>query len=87
MANDSQKEKEGECEICGRHKPLTDEHIIPQWLEQKLELFGIAFIIIGNKRRACSPCNQKKGGEIDYKDPAVREFVRAFANELLKKIK
>lgn len=85
MAND--KQKEGVCELCDRHKPLTDEHVIPQWLEQKLDMFGIAFVIIGNKRRACAPCNQKKGGNIDYTDPGVREFIRAFANELLKKIK
>jgi len=75
------------CPKCGTEAMITEDHVIPQWLMKRLEMFDISIIVVGNKRKLCQSCNSKKAGNIDYKDPDVREFMRAFVDAINKKIK
>lgn len=81
------KKKPQICPSCDAEALLTDDHILPKWLTKNLNLWGITIVIIGNRQKICQPCNTKKAGKIDYKDPGVKEFIRAFIDELNKKIK
>lgn len=79
--------KPAPCTLCETVAMLTEDHIVPKWFINRLENFGISIIIIGNIQKLCQPCNSKKGGVLDYKDPRVKEFMQAFISELQKKIK
>lgn len=65
--------------------PLTKDHVVPDWLVKRLDYFGFSIVIPDNVQIVCSPCNAKKGGNIDYADPRVADFMELFAQQILKK--
>lgn len=65
--------------------PLTKDHVVPDWLVKRLNHFQIVITIPDNIEILCGPCNSKKGGDIDYSDPRVAQFMDLFAKEILKK--
>ncbi|MCH7541857.1 hypothetical protein IH981_03760 [Patescibacteria group bacterium] len=75
------------CAKCDTTKDLTMDHIIPEWLTKRIELFDISIILIGNTQKLCKDHNTEKAGKIDYKDEKVREFMAAFVREIEKKLK
>ena len=80
-----------ECKECGQIVPrLTTDHIVPKWLfhRTKQNNLGIHVFIPEkeNTRRICSSCNGTKGGNVDYKDPTTRKFLREFIKQLEERL-
>lgn len=72
------------CPKCLRDVPkLTRDHTLPRWLWEKLPLLGArqpaAWI-----EMMCAPCNQAKGGRIDWQDARTREVLRHLAVRLIE---
>ena len=76
-----------ECPKCKEQvKRLTIDHIVPDWLVKRIDLFQVNLIIVGNKERICADCNIDKGGIVDYKDPRVKKFIKEFVIQLEEKV-
>jgi hypothetical protein len=85
----------GTCETCASEGVLlTYDHVIPKWLLLDTAKFGINWqsIIENNNlkgkfwKNLCPACNLAKGGNIMYKDPTVRTFMREFLLAIYEKI-
>lgn len=74
------------CAKCDTVAELTTDHIIPKWLEQRINLFDVHMIIVGRLQKICEPCNTKKGGKLDYGDALVKDFTKEFIKQLESKI-
>ena len=79
-------ENKKQCPTCPFSGALTTDHTIPKWLQRRLDIFGFKIQPPPN-RKVCATCNTKKGGQIDYKNPAVRKFMLEFVEKVILKLK
>lgn len=78
----------GKCLKCDKVDKMTEDHVLPQWFKKTLPDFGIdpptgsmAIHLL------CQECNIKKGGKVDYSDPASREIVKQIVGKFLVAIR
>lgn len=84
----------GICAVCECEQEMTIDHIVPKWLLIDVARFGLSFTDILEKanlqgkmwRDVCTACNVAKGGQILWKDPVVRDYMKEFVFQINERL-
>lgn len=70
--------KEGRCAHCNKDGKLSEDHIIPKWLQKRMIFFGVRNNL-GKKniQWLCRPCNNYKSGVPDFTHPIAQPLTSA----------